>query len=90
MVFANVARPGGRLFPPEGPTIRIFLHFDPAAARPISGLSVQSEEYRTGAEDLARLAARDYRDGRVRDAWVTAPAPSFCSSPAERGVTLPS
>jgi len=37
----------------------IFLHFDPGAARPIGRAdAVQSQEYRTGAEGLARFTVR--------------------------------
>jgi hypothetical protein len=55
-------------FSPEQPAHRVL---SPAQRAQSGGLSVRSEEYRTDAEGLACLAARDYRDGRVRDAWVT-------------------
>jgi hypothetical protein len=64
--FANVARPRGPGSFTRGNDGSIFLHFDPGAARPIGrAASVQSQEYRTGAEGLARFAVRGIVMGSI-------------------------
>src|ERR1700730_11087966 len=72
--FANVARPRGPGSFTRGNDGSIFLHFDPGAARPIGrAASVQSQEYRTGAEVLARFAVRGIVMGSIafrKAEWV--------------------